>query len=415
MKNLLLTSLLSYFLVACGGGGGGAATTTPAPTPEPPAGVVNTLFSTSYENMKNKNFPQFKIPTGTGLSFSSAVAMGDFFGDGSTIVMLSNTFNSVGCMSNGPGGTEASPSCLGPAPTYIKDEYRAVLKFYKLTASNTLEDTGKTVQGCLTPRKAMVADFNRDGKPDIFIACHGWDTVVPFFPGEPSRLLINDGHGSFNVSDVGATDRNADGRGYYHGASVADINGDGYPDIALVDNFRNNFKNVTVLLNQPTSPGTFVVDDNRITGLTEGPYFSVELVDLNGDGKVDIVAGGQEPHTGGNSWDKARTVVLYNDGTGKFGFGANDKVVIPLVDSQSIAIDFTVFTKAADEKVLMISRTDYATQSVQIFNLKTNTSTVVQQTDNTWVEWWVPAIKNGIKGINPHSDSRNKDSWVALP
>lgn len=411
MKKLLLTSLLSCFLVACGGGGGGGATATPTPTPDPQPTPLTTLFATSYENMKSRNLSQFKIPN--GLSISSAWAVGDFFGDGSNSVMLSDNSRSVNCYTN----AGIDPTCLNgaSAPLYINDDRRAVFRFYKLTSSNTLEATSTTVQGCLTPRKAIVADFNKDGHADIFVACHGWDmTINGQWVGEPNRLLINDGRGNFTVSDVGATDRNANGAGFYHGASAADINGDGYPDIVLTDNFRAPNKNITILINQGTNPVTFAVDDNRVGGQTAGPYFSVEFVDLDGDGKVDIVAGGAEAPNG-----NADTVILYNDGSGNFGFGTRKTTIPAMVNTANNQAmtpqDFTVFTKAPDERVLMISRTDYSIQSVQIYNLKTNTATIVRQTDNTWVEWWLPVTKNGVKGIVPYSDTRNKDAWVALP
>jgi hypothetical protein len=44
------------------------------------------------------------------------------------------------------------------------------------------------------PRKIVIADFNGDGKPDIFIADHGYD-VAPF-PGAQSTLILStpDGH-----------------------------------------------------------------------------------------------------------------------------------------------------------------------------------------------------------------------------
>lgn len=410
MKNILLASLVSAFLVACGGGGGGT-TATSSPAPDPTPTPLTTLFATSYENMKSRNLSQFKIPA--GLNISSAWAVGDFFGDGTISIMLSDNSNSISCYS--PAGID--PACISgaSAPLYINDSRRAVFRFYKLTSSNTLEATNRTVQGCLTPRKAVVADFNRDGHADIFVACHGWDAEINGqWPGEPSKLLINDGHGNFTASDVGATDRNASGAGYYHGASAADINGDGYPDIVLTDNFRAAGKNITVLINQQTNPVTFAVDDNRVGGQTDGPYFSVEFIDLNGDGKVDIVAGGGEAPNG-----NAETVILYNDGNGYFGFGTR-KTTIPAVINQSnmqamTPMDFTVFSKAPDEKLLMISRTDYSIQSVQIYNIKTNTSTIVRQTDNTWVEWWLPATKNGVKGMIPYSDTRNKDAWVPMP
>jgi hypothetical protein len=361
--------------------------------------------------MKSRNLSQFAIPA--GLQISSAWAAGDFFGDGTMIIMLSDNSRSINCYT--AGGIDPACYAGASAPRYINDDRRAVFRFYRLTSSNTLEDTGRTAQGCLTPRKAVVADFNRDGSPDIFVACHGWDnTINGDWPFEPARLLINDGHGNFTVSDVGATDRNADGAGYYHGASAADVNGDGYPDVVITDNFRAQGKNITVLINQRTTPVTFAVDDNRIGGQTAGPYFSVEFIDLDGDGKVDIVAGGAEAPNG-----NADTVILYNDGSGYFGFGTR-KTTIPAMVNQAnnqamTPVDFTVYSKAADEKVLMISRTDYSKQWVQIYNLKTSTSTVVQQADNTWVEWWLPTTKNGVKGIIPYSDTRNKDAWVALP
>jgi hypothetical protein len=397
VKNLLLTSLLSCFLVACGGGGGGSATTTPTPTPS----SKPTLHATSYENMKSQNLSQMDLGPSSG-QYTSAWAVGDFFGDGSTVIMVSKS-NSLNCYTaNG-----IDPACLGSAPRYIKDDKRAEFQFFKLTSSNTLEATGKTAQGCLTPRKAVVADFNKDGFADIFVACHGWDaTVNGDWPFEPSRLLINDGHGNFTATDVGATDRNADGAGYYHGASAADINGDGYPDIVLTDNFRAAGKNITVLINQRTNPVTFAVDDNRVAGQSAGPYFSVELIDLDNDGKVDIVASGAEAPAG-----NADTVILYNNGSGSFGAR---KTIIPAVPAYLSPLDFTVIDKAPDEKVLLLGRVsgDYSSQAVQTYNLKTNTSAIAWTGDRNWVEWWLPVTKNGVKGVVPYASTRNATAFV---
>lgn len=400
MKKLLLSSLFSCFLVACGGGGGGSVVQTPTPTPSP----VATLFATSYENMKGQNIAQMDLGPNAGQN-TSAWAAGNFLGDGSMVIMVSKS-NSLNCYT--PNGID--PSCLGSAPRYIKDQHRVEFQFYKLTASSTLEATGKTVQGCLTPRKAVVADFNRDGHPDIFVACHGWDMPVNGqWTFEPNRLLINDseGKGNFIVTDIGATDVNADGSGFYHGASAADINGDGYPDIVLTDNFRPAGKNITVLINQRTNPVSFTVDDNRVAGQSAGPYFSVEFIDLDNDGKVDIVASGNESPLG-----NADTVILYNDGTGNFGAR---KTIIPSVPAYLSPVDFTVIDKAPDEKVLLLGRVagDYSSQAVQAYNLKTNTSTIAWTGDRAWVEWWLPVTKNGVKGITPFATTRNATVFVS--
>ena len=335
--------------------------------------------------------------------YTSAWAAGNFLGDGSMVIMVSKS-NSLNCYA--PTGID--PTCLGSAPRYIEDQRRVEFQFYKLTASSTLEATGKTVQGCLTPRKAVVADFNRDGHPDIFVACHGWDMPINGqWAFESSRLLINDGQGNFTVSDVGAKDYNADGSGFYHGASAADINGDGYPDIVITDNFRAPGKNVTVLINQRTNPVTFLVDDTRVAGQTPGPYFSVELIDIDKDGKVDIVAAGAEQPNG-----NADTVILFNDGTGNFGAR---KTVITALPGYPSPQDFTVYDKSADERILYLGRVsgDYSSQAVQAYNLRTNTSSIVWTGDRAWVEWWLPVTKNGVKGITPFATTRNPGVFIS--
>jgi hypothetical protein len=374
MSSMKLISAFSIALsIAACSGGGDSATPTPTPTPTPAV----TLFATSYENMKSQNLSQLDYSGINSSQLTSAWAVGNFLGDGSAVVMVARS-NSLSCYT----ATGIDANCLGSAPRYIKDDKRAQFEFYKISSTNTLVNTGKTVQGCLTPRKAAVADFNRDGHPDIFVACHGWDMPINGqWAFETSRLLINDGQGNFTASDVGAKDYNADGSGFYHGASAADINGDGYPDIVLTDNFRAPGKNITVLINQRTNPVTFVVDDTRVAGQSAGPYFSVELIDIDKDGKVDIVAAGAEQPSG-----NADTVILFNDGSGKFGAR---KTVITALPGYPSPQDFTIYEKSADERILYLGRVsgDYSSQAVQAYNLKTNTSSIVWTGDRNWVEW----------------------------
>jgi hypothetical protein len=404
MKNLRLFVLVAFstlMVIACGGGGNSPSTNPGSSTPPL---ITPILYATSYENMKAQGLSQLNLGTNSG-QYTSAWAAGNFFGDGSMVIMVAKS-NSLNCYTV----SGVDPTCLGPAPRYIKDDRRAEFQFFKLDASNNLVATGKAVQGCLTPRKAIVADFNKDGHPDIFVACHGWDaTINGQWAFEPSRLLINDsqGKGNFSVSDVGPTDYNADGSGYYHGASAADINGDGYPDVVLTDNFRAAGKNVTTLINQKTNPVTFAVDDTRITGQSAGPYFSVELYDFDGDGKVDIIASGAEAPSG-----NADTVILYNDGTGNFG---TRKTVITPIPAYLSPLDFTVIDKAAGEKVLYLGRVsaDYSSQAVQAYNLKTNASFLVWTGDRNWVEWWLPVTKTGVKGIAPYANTRNSGVFIS--
>jgi len=279
------------------------------------------------------------------------------------------------------------------------------------------------MKGCLSPRKALVADFNQDGHPDIFVACHDWDSINQWYE-EPGRLLINDaqGKGAFTVTDVGATDRNADGSGYYLGASAADVNGDGYPDIVLADNMRrlpsdgSMGMQLTVLINQKTNPATFVVENDRIPGQTVGgPYMAVELIDVDGDGKVDVVAGGTEFYDDEGKVFASDTVILYNDGKGVFG--ARKSVIPPLPAYQNI-LDFTLIEGAGGMKKLLIQRVsgNYGKQAVQAYDLISHQSTIAWSAADSmtsWVEWWLPASRNGVMGVIPYAATKSASVFVA--
>ena len=75
------------------------------------------------------------------------------------------------------------------------------------------------INGCIHPRKAIVADFNGDGRPDIFVACHGYDATP--FPGEANKVVLSQPNGTYVTSNASAD------VGFHHGAAAADLNGDG--------------------------------------------------------------------------------------------------------------------------------------------------------------------------------------------
>lgn len=351
------------------------------------------LYKTSYENAKSQNIPRLNIVDYN--NYTSAWAAGNFFGDNKMAIMISKS-NSLQCYKS----AGIDPKCLGSAPMYIKDEYRAEFQFFKLSANGNLESTSTKISGCITPRKAIVADFNNDGHPDIFVACHGWDMAINGrWVGEINKLLLNDskGQGKFTVSDVGTTDFS-----YYHGAAAADVNGDGWIDIVIVDSFRSPGANITVLINQKN--GTFVFDNNRVFGQgnTAG-YYSVELVDVDKDGIIDIIAGGHESPIG-----SAETVILYGNSNNTFG---TRKTVIPGITEAPSALDFTVVQNASNQTVIYISRTTYSNNVLQAYNLTTKISSLLYNQLGTWIEWWLPQTKNGVISIVPYA-TKNPDVLI---
>lgn len=149
--------------------------------------------------------------------------------------------------------------------------------------------------GCLHPRKASVADFNNDGIPDVFFACHGFD--APPFPGEHPHMLLSQADGTYKNVTMPIS-------GYFHGAAAADFNGTGYADIVVVDPGIN--QQPYYLVNN--KDGTFTADFKRMPSATAATFvgcnpacglniYSTELIDFDGDGRYDVWFGGHDDTT----------------------------------------------------------------------------------------------------------------------
>jgi len=268
------------------------------------------------ESLEDRNLPSFftspTFPVGTT---PVAQVAGDFNGDGKAdLAVVNQGSNTVSILlGNGDGTFQPKTDyATGTTPVGIavgdfNGDGKVDLAVANLGAKSIsiLLGSGdgtflpKTdVPLPLTPYALTVADFNGDGKADIAVT-----TQNPTFsaPTDDVTLLLGNGNGTFQapvsiVTDSFAAFQNANAGGR-SSIQSADFNGDGRPDLVVVNNkdtwglvgraqSRTLFPaagTVSVLLGN--GDGTFQAP--RIFGVGVGAN-SVTVGDFNGDGHPDF-------------------------------------------------------------------------------------------------------------------------------
>jgi hypothetical protein len=226
--------------------------------------------------------PEWKFPTAPG-SYGTKVV--DLKGDGKPdLVVVNAVGNSVSVLLGNGDGT-FQPEKVYPVGTNPYSMTVADLNgdgIPDIITSNRDDNTvsvllgngdgtfqpARTFQTGKTPRRVAVGDFNGDGRLDLVTANEGDNTA---------SVLLGNGDGTF--SSGGQAAPAPDLRPFQ--VAVADLNGDGRPDIVTANRSDNS---VGVLLRNPD--GSFQTKETFATGRQP---FSVAVADLNGDGIPDIV------------------------------------------------------------------------------------------------------------------------------
>ncbi|HEY3972480.1 MAG TPA: FG-GAP-like repeat-containing protein [Candidatus Sulfotelmatobacter sp.] len=137
--------------------------------------------------------------------------------------------------------------------------------------------------GGFQPLSVAVADINGDGKPDIIVANCGIGTGGCIGLEGGVSVLIGNGDGTFQTAAAYSS-----GGQMAESVAVADVNGDGKPDIIVANQCQSSTScNGTVGVLISNGDGTF---QSAVTyGSGGNDAESVAVADVNGDGKPDLL------------------------------------------------------------------------------------------------------------------------------
>lgn len=168
-----------------------------------------------------------------------------------------------------------------------------------------------TVPSMVHAREAVVADFNGDGREDVFLVGAGQDG--PPFPGEQNRLLLSrpgGGHVDATQTDLPPL------LDFAHGADAGDIDGDGDADIVVILNGRGgaNLTENYFLVNDGNGRFSFSRASNHLPAGAPrrlNAFLTARLQDVDGDGNIDLLMAG-------NGDERQASLLLAGDGSGRF-------------------------------------------------------------------------------------------------
>jgi Flp pilus assembly protein TadD/peroxiredoxin len=228
-----------------------------------PAGLQNRL----YRNRGDGTFEDLTEKSGVGvLDFTACALFADFQNRGLQDLLVVGATGPILFLNNGNGTFSIKP-----------DAFRFA----------------RPPQGAFT--HAAAADYDHDGRLDIYFCLYsyyqGLDQYhypVPYFDarnGPPNYLFHNEGDGVFR-DRTQESGLDVENDRYSFACSWGDCNGDGWPDLYVVNDFgRNN-------LYRNNQDGTFTTASHEAQVDEAGAGMSSCWLDFNNDGKQDIYAAG---------------------------------------------------------------------------------------------------------------------------
>ena len=168
------------------------------------------------------------------------------------------------------GGNQEEPGSKILYPRFYENDGKGNLKW----------NSAKSIKVSLNASAITKSDFDHDGDLDLFIGARSVPGVYGSSP--KSYLLQNDGKGNFtNISDR-IFGKNKSELGMVTDARWADLDGNGFEDLVVAGNWMG----IRIFMN---TNGSFTAD-NSLSNY-KGWWSSLQIDDINNDGKMDILAG----------------------------------------------------------------------------------------------------------------------------
>jgi hypothetical protein len=134
------------------------------------------------------------------------------------------------------------------------------------------------------PNDVEIADINGDGLPDLVVADN--TGAVEYLLQNPASPGTFAAPVKLLLSNPAITAEGLVARGI--SVAIGDLNGDGVPDLAVTSfDAGGDYGQVTIFWNNPSQPGTFLATPTNITAY--GEPSQIKIADVNQDGVNDIV------------------------------------------------------------------------------------------------------------------------------
>jgi hypothetical protein len=220
------------------------------------SGAVNVLLGNGDGTF------QAAVPYGSGGVLAQSVAVADVNGDGKPDLVVANQD-----ITNSSGAIGSVGMLLG-------------------NGDGTFQAAVSYGSGGYFAFSVAVADLNGDGKPDLLVANLCEISECLNSQKGTVGVLFGNGDGTFQAAATYSSG------GYFaNSVAVADVNGDGKPDLLVLNQSTNQtaYPKLGVLFGN--GDGTFQAATTYNTGGLIGT--SMAVADVNGDGKPDVVVANQ--------------------------------------------------------------------------------------------------------------------------